>query len=312
MSKLLMLGLATTATVAIAGDAVGAEMQTGRTRHYWIAAVPVTWNLAPNGGDAIGGDHFSPEETTAETVVYKAFTRNWGRPLPDRPSRVGDNDGIPGPLIRARVGDTVLVHFKNMDTLRSQPHSMHFHAFRYDFGSDGSFIPGFSGRGANVRPGETFTYRLEAVTGSAGVWPYHDHSPSMGESMHGGMYGAISILKRGQRAPDKEIVVFLGEHHRFMTINGRAFVGNTPVLRARRGELVQWDVLALGDEHHTFHLHGHRWRDPGGTFVDTKTIGPAESFSFRIREDVPGTWLYHCHVENHMSLGMIGTYVVTR
>src|SRR3712207_6864028 len=98
-----------------------------------------------------------------------------------------------------------------MDTLRSQPHSMHFHAFRYDAASDGAFIPGLSGRGANVRPGETFTYRLKAVPGSAGVWPYHDHSPSMMESIEGGMYGTVSILGARQRPPDREFVVFFGD-----------------------------------------------------------------------------------------------------
>ncbi|HEX2433006.1 MAG TPA: multicopper oxidase domain-containing protein, partial [Gaiellaceae bacterium] len=212
----------------------------------------------------------------------------------------------------ARVGDTVLIHFKNLDTLRFQPHSMHFHGFRYQFGSDGAFIPGFSGPAANVKPGDSFTYRLKAVPGSAGVWPYHDHSPSMMDSIAGGMYGAISILGPHEQPPDREFVVFLSSQLTFMTINGRAFVGNTPVLHARVGDLVQWDVLAIGDDHHTFHLHGHRWRNADGTFVDTRTVGPAESFSFRLREDVPGTWLYHCHVEAHMSRGMIGVYRVAR
>ena len=46
----------------------------------------------------------------------------------------------------------------------------------------------------------------------------------------------------------------------FMTIDGRAFVGNTPVFHARVGDLVQWDVIAMGDDFHTFHVHGHRWR----------------------------------------------------
>ena len=84
------------------------------------------------------------------------------------------------------------------------------------------------------------------------------------------------------------------------------------MLHARVGDSVQWDVLALGDEHHTFHVHGHRWRDPDGTSIDTKTVGPAESFSFRIKEDRPGTWLYHCHVEQHMMRGMIGLYRVKK
>ena len=55
-----------------------------------------------------------------------------------------------------------------------------------------------------------------------------------------------------------------------MTINGRAFVGNTPVFRARVGETVQWDVLSLGDDFHTFHVHGHRWRTPDGAVRDTQ------------------------------------------
>ena len=299
----VLLGLAPWAP---AGRASGWESEL----HYWIAAVPVTWNLVPNEQDAINHVRFTPEKTTLRTVVYKAFTPGWRKPLPNRASVSGDNDGIPGPTIHARVGDRIVVHFKNMDTLFERPHSMHFHGVRYEFGSDGSYIPGFSTRGGAVKPGQTYTYRLEAVSDSAGVWPYHDHSPSMMDSIAGGLYGALSILGPGEQRADREFVVFLESQLGLMTIDGRAFVGNTPVFHARRGELVQWDVLVLGNEHHTFHIHGHRWIGPDGTPIDTRTIGPAESFSLRFREDVHGTWLYHCHVEGHMEKGMIGIYVV--
>ena len=66
---------------------------------------------------------------------------------------------------------------------------------------------------------------------------------------------------------------------------------------------MQWDVLAIGSEHHTFHVHGHRWRTAAGVPEDTRTLGPAESFRVPWREDAPGTWLYHCHVEQHMEAG---------
>ena len=141
---------------------------------------------------------------------------------------------------------------------------MHFHGVRYRFGSDGAYIPGFSGPGANVKPGESFTYRLVAEPASVGVWPYHDHSPSMTASIEGGLYGALSILGPNEQAPDHEFVVYLSSHLGFMTINGRAFVGNTPVFRAKVGDLVQWDVLAIGDDFHTFHVHGHRWMTADG------------------------------------------------
>ena len=283
----------------------------GGLREYWIGAVPMRWNIVPNARNAIEGERFDKSETTFTTIVYRRFTENWERAIPNQPGSAADNDGIPGPLVKAVVGDTILVHFKNMDNEFERPHSMHFHGVRYEFGSDGAYIPGFSTRGGNVKPGDEFTYRLKAEESSQGVWPYHDHSKSMSDSIAGGLYGAISIRGRDEEPPDREFVVYFAEHLDFRTINGHAFVGNTPVFRAKVGDLVQWDVLAIGDLHHTFHVHGHRWQIPRG-FEDTRTIGPAESFAVRWREDVAGTWLYHCHVEDHMMTGMIGIYRVTR
>ena len=318
MLALLTLALSTVAIAAaglimqvVGATAADAPVSAGTPAHVvevWVAAVPVTWNVVPNGHDAIGHMEFEPSETTFRTVVYREYTRDFARPIPNA---AGDR-GIQGPLIHARVGDTILVHFRNLDTTFNRPHSMHFHGVHYRFGSDGSYIPGFSGSGANVKPGQTFTYRLVAGPDSAGVWPYHDHSPSMMDSIEGGLYGALSILAPGEKAPDHEFVVYLESQQGFMTINGRAFVGNTPVFRARVGETVQWDVLSLGDDFHTFHVHGHRWRTPDGAVRDTQVIGPAESYKIRWREDAPGTWLYHCHVESHMMNGMIGIYRVTR
>jgi FtsP/CotA-like multicopper oxidase with cupredoxin domain len=256
------------------------------------------------------GERFDPSQTIFGTVVYRRFTRDWGRPLPNQPASSRDGDRlIPGPLIRARVGDRIVVHFKNFDTLFNHAHSMHFHGVEYKPSSDGAFVPGFSGGDAVVKPGHTWTYRLHARPSSAGVWPYHDHSTSMEESIAGGMYGMLSIRGRHERVPDREFVVVFSATKTFETIDGRAFVGNTPVFRSRPGELVQWDVMAMGSEHHTFHVHGHRWLEHGIP-RDTKTIGPAESFRVRWHERDPGTWLYHCHVEDHMARGMIGIYRV--
>jgi FtsP/CotA-like multicopper oxidase with cupredoxin domain len=299
------LALTTLGFFALAGSA---SAQTGKVREYWVAAVPVVWHVVPNERDAIGGTTFDPARTTMETVVYRRFTRDWAKMIPNGP----DNRGIQGPLLRVDVGQTLVVHFENLDTAFNEPHSMHFHGVHYHFGSDGSYIPGFSGPGANVKPGQSFTYRLFARRDSVGVWPYHDHSPSMDESISGGLYGALSVTRPGTPRPDHEFVVFFESQLGFNTIDGRAFVGNTPVFRAKVGDLVQWDVLALGDDHHTFHVHAHRWRRADGTFEDVRTLGPADSFFVRWREDDPGTWLYHCHVEAHMMNGMIGIYRVSR
>jgi manganese oxidase len=275
------------------------------TREFWIAAVRKPWVIVPNGHDALNhsGGPLDPARLRTEAVVYERYTRNWGRRLPN------NSGGLVGPLIRARAGDRIVVHFQNLDL--EAPHSMHFHGVDYRPSSDGAFIPGFSGPDGDVGPGERHTYRLHARADSVGVWPYHDHSPSMAESLPAGLYGAMSIFGRRERLPDREFVTAFASTGDFHTINGRAFLGNTPVRHARVGDLVQWDVIALGDEHHTFHVHGHRWRDRGVT-RDTQTVGPAESFRFRWRERDPGTWLYHCHVEDHMMNGMIGLYRVVR
>jgi manganese oxidase len=304
------LALPARAGLLLLGGALAAGKPDKIVREYWIAAVPVTWNVVPNGRNAIEGETFTREQTTLRTIVYRRYTKDWARPVRDDPTVVGDNDGIPGPLIRARVGERILVHFKNLDNEFERSHSMHFHGVRYAVGSDGAYLPGFSGPGANVKPGQSFTYRLEAVAQSAGIWPYHDHSPSMDDSIPGGMYGALSILGPQQEPPDREFVVYFGSTLEFDTINGRAFVGNTPVFRAKLGDVVQWDVLAIGDDHHTFHVHGHRWLSAAGVPEDTRTIGPAESFAVRWKEDVRGAWLYHCHVESHMMNGMISFYRV--
>jgi FtsP/CotA-like multicopper oxidase with cupredoxin domain len=283
-----------------------------RVHDYWIAALPTDWNVVPNGKDAIMNEPVDPADSIFPTVVYRRFTPHWRRPLANAPRSSADGLLIPGPLIRARVGDRLRIHFKNMDTLRRDPHSMHFHGVRYRPSSDGAFVPGFSGRDADVKPGRSWTYRLTAGPGTAGVWPYHDHSPSMEDSIHGGLFGMVSILGRREQVPDREfLVVFSAFGSKFMAIDGRAFVGNTPVLRSRVGQLVQWDVMAMGSDHHAFHVHGHRWKTASGVTRDTQTVGPAESFRFRWREDAPGTWLYHCHVEDHMMKGMIGLYRVS-
>jgi FtsP/CotA-like multicopper oxidase with cupredoxin domain len=280
---------------------------------YWIAAVPTWWNVVPNGHDAIMGTVANPADAIFPTVVYRRYSGHWRRPLPNAPRSNSDGLLIPGPLLHARVGDVLRVHFKNLDNLRRAAHSMHFHGVHYAPSSDGAYVPGFSGRDANVKFGQSYTYRLQAGSDSVGVWPYHDHSPSMAESIAGGMFGMLSILGRHERSPDREFeVVFSPFGTNFMAIDGRAFVGNTPIFHSRVGDRVQWDVMAMGSDFHTFHVHGHRWVAADGTPRDTQTVGPAESFRIRWHENAPGTWLYHCHVEDHMMRGMIGLYEVSQ
>lgn len=48
-----------------------------------------------------------------------------------------------------------------------------------------------------------------------------------------------------------------------------------------------------------------------GIPVDSKDLGPSSTRLLRFREEEPGTWYDHCHVESHMRNGMIGLYRVS-
>ncbi len=62
-------------------------------------------------------------------------------------------------------------------------------------------------------------------------------------------------------------------------LNGRTFVGNTPIVVAQSGRRIRWYVFNLDLEMtwHNFHLHGARWRW-AGDIVDTRGLSSAESF----------------------------------
>ena len=117
------------------------------------------WGMA-NARDAIHGATFDRAETTFPTVVYARYTRNWGKPVAAR---------VPGPLVKARVGDKLRIHFKNMDTLTSAPHSMHFHGVAYKPSSDGVWLPLHSGKGGNVNAAKLVGTRVAEKAKAAGV-----------------------------------------------------------------------------------------------------------------------------------------------
>lgn len=160
---------------ASAQESVAANKH-GRTREYWIQADSFERNLVPNGRDGMTGTVFTPDQTSFHAVGFRAYTEHWGRLLPPGDD-IGPNTGIPGPIIRGEVGDTILVHFKNNDAFYKFPHSMHPHGVEYDNLSDGAWLAAAPDRpGTAVKYGETYTYTWRVKPSSVGSWPYHDHS----------------------------------------------------------------------------------------------------------------------------------------
>src|SRR5215471_11237733 len=86
------------------------------------------------------------------------------------------NGDIPGPVIRAKVGDRLIVHFSNH---LPQPTTVHWHGVRVPFAMDG--VPGHSQ--PEVPPGGTFTY--DFVLPDVGLFWYHPHVMSALQTGYG-------------------------------------------------------------------------------------------------------------------------------
>lgn len=94
-------------------------------------------------------------------------------------------------------------------------------------------------------------------------------------------------------------------------INGYLF-GNLPGLEMNEGERVRWYLFGLGDENdnHTAHWHGLRVVEEGRRRTDVVELLPATMKVADMMADNPGSWLYHCHVAEHMQEGMFARVVV--
>ena len=236
-----------------------------------------------------------------------------------------DRIRIPGPTLEITEGDCLQVDLQN---LTKRPVSIHAHGVKYTFESDGTpmnkgcVMPGKSGSFVFSAPAPGPTADGTVSQGSAGYWNYHDHcrgTPHGTAGVSKGLYGALIVRKPTDPQPDRNpFVVVMND----ISINNK-LAPKTPIFHANQGERIEFVVITHGENFHTFHLHGHTWfdnrtgmsTDPNEStpLIDTKTVGPAESFGFQAiagQSVGPGAWMYHCHVQSHSDGGMSGLLVV--
>lgn len=193
----------------------------GKIRQYYIAADELDWDYAPSGVDQMMG---MPFESVAKSymehgphrighiykkAIFREYTDASFTKLKPRPPE-WEHAGILGPILRAEVGDTIQILFKNNGT---HPYSMHPHGVFYEKASEGTSYIDNSDAGAkhggHVPPGETHTYIWE-VPERAGpgpndpssiVWLYHSHVNEMVD-VHSGLVGAMIVTRRGMALED--------------------------------------------------------------------------------------------------------------
>jgi FtsP/CotA-like multicopper oxidase with cupredoxin domain len=92
------------------------------------------------------------------------------------------NGIVPGPEIRLKVGDKVIVHFTNNLTI---PSSIHWHGIELTNRSDGTGVTQ-----APVPPGGTFTY--DFIARRPGIFFYHSHIDPTNPTFKG-YYGSLIV-----------------------------------------------------------------------------------------------------------------------
>jgi FtsP/CotA-like multicopper oxidase with cupredoxin domain len=349
------------AIIAVALFSAAAAPAGAAVRTYYIAADEITWDYAPRGRHLTGAPIADPDEargmpTTFRKAVYREYTDDAFGTLKPRPP-AWEHLGILGPLIRAEVGDTVRVVFRNRTNIFC---NMHPHGLAYAKDSEGAlYDDGTAGEDKTddlIAPGSSHVYtwtvppRAGPAAGDADsiVWMYHSHFVEP-KDMNSGLFGPIIVSARGSTRPDgtprdvdREFVVAfaifdetvspyaeanlaLGGRRPFAlkatdpafralylmySLNG--FIeGNLPMPTMKAGERVRWYLLANSNEDDVHAAHWH-----GATAVamhartDAVPLGPMAMVVADMVPDVPGTWLFHCHVNEHFERGMQARYKV--
>lgn len=204
-----------------AQHADSADAGPGRTRTYFIAADEVDWDYAPSGSDLIHGTryHFqddpaskgtlNPNDTVYRKALFREYTDERFEHLKPR-SEAWAHLGILGPLIRAEVGDTIRVVFRNN---ASRSYSVHPHGVFYLKDSEGAgYQDGTTAHDKKddaVAPGETYTYVWRVperagptdAEGSTAFWVYHSHVDE-GRDINSGLIGPMIVTRRGMARAD--------------------------------------------------------------------------------------------------------------
>jgi len=178
-----------------------------------------------------------------------------------------------------------------------------------------------------IEPGDSFTYRFVADEVAVAMYhPHHHAQMKMPNGMMGTIYVGRVPIPAGQTIGEEvipedieisqEIPMVLNDSGTIgYSLNGKSFPATEPIT-ARQGEWVLLHYFNQGSQIHPMHLHqfdqivlakdGFPLDHP--YVADTLNIAPGERYSVLVQFDKPGTWVWHCHILNHVESeeGMFG------
>jgi manganese oxidase len=225
------------------------------------------------------------------------------------------NGMVPGPELRAEVGDRVRIILHNE---LSEPTTIHFHGLLVPNAMDG--VPLINQEA--VLPGESFTYEFEIR--NAGSHMYHSHFMAE-HQVPMGLLGAFVTTDPNDEADpvaDIDYTMILNDGPLGYTINGKGFPATEPIV-AEFGQTIRVRYMNEGLQIHPMHLHGIAQqviaRDgylvPHPYFEDTVLVSPGERVDVLIEANELGVWAFHCHVLTHAEgpdgmFGMVTALIV--
>ena len=193
----------------------------GVVRKYYIQADEVIWDYAPLGYNGVTGKEYEEKDcmfvkrdppylgSKRIKCIYREYTDASFTTLKER----GENEGYLGnlgPVIRAEVGDTIKIKYKNACSF---PTSMHPHGVFYNKDSEGTpYSDGTRRRDKRddaVPPGGKWTYTWltperagpASMDGSTAMWMYHSHTDEALD-IQAGLIGFMVITAKGLANPD--------------------------------------------------------------------------------------------------------------
>ena len=286
---------------------------------------------APANADALAAAHKAyPAELPATTAgpvvaVTLGITHQTLQIAPGVKYAAWTFDGkAPGPVIHARLGQTVRVTLVNHAPM---PHSVDFHAAR--------IAPNVAFR--DVDPGQSFTFSFKAA--SPGVFMYHCGTKPVLAHIANGMYGAIVVDPPAGVLPhaDRQYVLVASEWYLssdglkqpasldmtkahemqpdWVTWNGYAGQYVKHPLMAMPGETVRFWVVDAGPSLNTdFHVVGtllnRAWVDADMTQyqrdVQTVLVPAGGGGVFDVKIDHPGLYPVVSHSFASVDEGQVG------
>jgi FtsP/CotA-like multicopper oxidase with cupredoxin domain len=197
--------------------------------------------------------------------------------VPGKKTRVWTYNGtVPGPMLKAKIGDRVIVNFKNS---LPQATTIHWHGLRVPNDMDGA--PGVTHPA--IESGASFRYEFTLT--DAGTYWYHPHLDSSAQ-VGRGLYGAfvvedpadpkafgddlvmllsdMSLDERGQLLPADNGGDFgdlFGREGSVLLVNGKV----RPTLKVRNGKQQRWRIInATRARYYNIRLRNHRFMRLGG------------------------------------------------